>query len=128
MRAFFILFILLGFPVLEFTVTARVAQLIGWWLLPWLFVSAVVGVRLIGAAGPRVPARLLAALNSGYTPSFALLYSFRSVLAGLLLILPGVVSDFLALLLLLLPPPKEPHRPDDGVIEGEWKRVDDNNG
>ena len=129
MRGLLILFILLGFPVLEFVATARMAELIGWWLLPWLLASAALGWGLIREAGLLVPARLFAALSAGHTLNFAVLDSFRMVLAGFLLIFPGVLSDFLALILLLLPHPKAPRQPatakDDGVIEGDWKRVDE---
>ena len=128
MRGFFILSILLGFPALEIFATFRVAQIIGWWLLPWLIASAVVGGWLIREAGVMVPVKLFAALNAGHNLNLALLDSFRTVLAGLLLIFPGVASDFLALLLLLLPQPKmspQAASRDDGIIEGEWTRVNE---
>ena len=126
MRGFFILSILLGFPALEIFATFRAAQMIGWWLLPWLIASAVVGGWLIREAGVMVPVKLFAALNAGHNLNLALLDSFRTVFAGLLLIFPGVASDFLALLLLLLPQPKmspQAASRDDGIIEGEWTRV-----
>lgn len=128
MRGFFILSILLGFPALEIFATFRVAQIIGWWLLPWLIASAVVGGWLIREAGVMVPVKLFAALNAGHNLNLALLDSFRTVFAGLLLIFPGVASDFLALLLLLLPQPKmspQAASRDDGIIEGEWTRVNE---
>jgi len=128
MRGFFILSILLGFPALEIFATFRVAQIIGWWLLPWLIASAVVGGWLIREAGVMVPVKLFAALNAGHSLNLALLDSFRTVFAGLLLIFPGVVSDFLALLLLLLPQPKmspQATSRDDGIIEGECTRVNE---
>jgi len=128
MRGFFVLSILLGFPALEIFATFRVAQMIGWWLLPWLIASAVVGGWLIREAGVMVPVKLFAALNAGHSLNLALLDSFRTVFAGLLLIFPGVVSDFLALLLLLLPRPKIPPQAtskEDGIIEGEWTRVNE---
>ena len=45
----------------------------------------------------------------------------------LLLILPGVISDFLALLLLLLPHPRVtmPPAANDDVIDGEWTRINE---
>lgn len=129
MRGFLILLILLGFPALEIYVLAKLAGTLGWWLLLWLLSAAVLGGWLVREAGAMVPQRLFIALQSGHSPSLALLLSFRTVLAGLLLIFPGVVSDFLALFLLLLPQPKAPRQPaateEDGVIEGDWKRVDE---
>lgn len=127
MRGFLILFILLGFPALEIYVMVRLSDTIGWWLLPWLLSSAVLGGWLVREAGAMVPLKLFAALQSGHSPILALLFSFRTVLAGLLLIFPGVVSDFIALILLLLPGPKirAPAAANDEVIEGEWTRVNE---
>ncbi|MEW5943988.1 MAG: FxsA family protein [Pseudomonadota bacterium] len=130
MRTALILFILLGFPVLEIFTLVQLADLIGWWLLAWVVGSALAGGLLLREAGFAIPARLFAALQAGHSLNFALLDSFRTVLAALLLIFPGVVSDFLALILLLLPHPK-PSRPssqmpgNDGVIEGEWREAGD---
>lgn len=129
MRGLIILFILLGFPTLEIYVLIKLSDFIGWWMLLWLVASAALGSRLVQQAGAMVPQRLFAALQSGHSPGLALLFSFRTVLAGLLLIFPGVVSDVLALILLLLPGPKTP-RPtaaanDENVIEGDWERVDE---
>lgn len=126
MRAL-ILLILLGFPALEIYVLAKLAETVGWWLVPWLLSSAIVGGWLVRRAGAMVPLQLVAALQSGHSLSLSLLISFRTVLAGLLLIFPGVISDFLALILLLLPHPKAtmPPAANDDSIDGEWTRVDE---
>lgn len=129
MRGLLFLIILLGFPALEIYVLVKLSGFIGWWLLLLLLSGVALGSRLVQEAGATVPQRLFAALQSGHSLSLALLFSFRTVLAGLLLIFPGVISDFLALILLLLPPPKTPAPPvaanDENVIEGDWERVDD---
>ncbi|GAO36473.1 exlusion protein FxsA [Sulfuricella sp. T08] len=127
MRNFLILFILLGFPALEIYVLAKLAGTVGWWLLPWLLASAIVGGWLVRDAGTMLPLRLFGALQSGHSLSFSLLIGFRNVLAGLLLIFPGIISDFLALILLLLPHPKVtmPSAANDDVIDGEWTRVNE---
>jgi len=127
MRTLLILLILLGFPALEIYVLAKLAGTVGWWLLPWLLSSAIVGGWLVREAGAMVPLQLVAALQSGHSLSFSLLISFRTVLAGLLLIFPGVISDFLALILLLLPHPRAtmPPAANDDVIDGEWTRVNE---
>ena len=127
MRTLLILLILLGFPALEIYALAKLAGTVGWWLLPWLLSSAVVGGWLVREAGAMLPLRLIAALQSGHSLSFSLLIGFRTVLAGLLLIFPGIVSDFLALILLLLPHPKVtmPVAANDDVIDGEWTQVNE---
>lgn len=123
MRAFLILAILLGFPAVEIFSLIRLSELIGWWWLAWVLADVVVGWSLVRAGGVELPLRLFAALQSGHSLSLALLDGFRTVLAGLLLIFPGLFSDLLAVILLLLPRPR-PRAPsvDDGVIEGEWRR------
>jgi len=127
MRTLLILLILLGFPALEIYVLAKLAGTVGWWLLPWLLSSAIVGGWLVREAGAMLPLRLFASLQAGHSLSLSLLIGFRTVLAGILLIFPGVVSDFLALILLLLPHPKVtlPTAATDDVIDGEWKRVNE---
>ena len=127
MRTLIILLILLGFPALEIYVLTKLAGTVGWWLLPWLLSSAMVGGWLVRDAGAMLPLRLFGALQSGHSLSFSLLIGFRTVLAGVLLIFPGVISDFLALILLLLPHPKVtmPTAANDDVIDGEWTRVNE---
>ena len=74
-------------------------------------------------------ARLIQSLQEGGHPLLALLGSARKMIAGLLFILPGVLSALAALLLLLVPlrmPSREPPRrpAESNVIEGQWRRED----
>ncbi len=128
MRAIAILFILLGFPALEIYTLIWAWQFVGWWLVPWLVFTTVVGWTLIQEERLAVFGRILGALHSGQSPFSALLESSRMLIAGLLLMFPGLLSDALAVLLLLVRRrgvgtgggmPPEP-----GVIEGEWHEVD----
>jgi UPF0716 protein FxsA len=119
--------ILLGFPLLEAVVLVRLTQVFGWWMLAWLVFSACAGIALIKEARFALVARLAAGVAQGRFSITALTDSARTVLAGLFLIFPGVISDLIALMLLLLPssravnevtrPP--PQRP---FIEGEFRR------
>jgi UPF0716 protein FxsA len=121
--------ILLGFPLLEAMVLVRLAETLGWWVLAWTVLSAVAGMALIKEARFALVARLAAGFAHGQFSIAALTDSARTVLAGLLLIFPGVVSDLIALTLLLLPRPRnvvertsrrEPH---GTFIEGEFRRT-----
>lgn len=124
MRALVLLIILLAFPVLEFYVLWQLSGILGGWLLVWLGVSAVAGWMLLRQVPQTFAAALLHATLQGGSPLRALLSGGATLLAGLLLIFPGVISDVLALILLALtfrrPPPRMP--PSDGVIEGEFRR------
>ena len=96
-----ILLILLAFPVVEVVLLFDLAARYGWWLLLYLAVSATFGAMLIMEERMVVFARLIQALQEGGHPLLALLGSARKMIAGLLFILPGVLSDIAALLLLL---------------------------
>ncbi|MEN6584903.1 MAG: FxsA family protein [Sulfuricella sp.] len=129
MRVLLVLFILLGFPALEIFVLVQLAGVIVWWLLLWLVVSAFVGWTLIQEEKLAVFGRLFSSLQSGQPLGYAMLDSLRTLLAGVLLIFPGVVSDVIALVLLLLPRPKvvpgsSPVQ-EETIIEGEWQREED---
>lgn len=125
---FVFLLILLGFPALEIYTLFRVADAIGWWLLLWLVFSMVAGWTLIQEERLAVFGRLMIALQSGQSPFAALWDSGRTMMAGVLFIFPGVISDAIALILLLLPSQskraKKADIPDDGIIEGEWREVE----
>ena len=132
-----ILVILLGFPLLEGAVLYELAAGPtghGGWVLAWLVFAAIAGVVLIKQARFSLVTRLAAALSQGQFSLAAIIDSFRTVLAGLLLIFPGVISDVMALFLLLLPLREPAHQRapratpngtrirSDGVIEGEFRR------
>jgi UPF0716 protein FxsA len=120
--------ILLGFPVLEAVVLVRLANTLGWWVLVWMVLAACAGVALIKEARFAMVARLAAGLAHGEFSIVALTDSARTVIAGLLLIYPGVVSDLIAITLLLLPRSETVHRAvrrretRRPAIEGEFRR------
>jgi UPF0716 protein FxsA len=122
------LFVVLGFPALEIYTLFKVADLIGWWLLAWLVCSALIGWMLIREESLAVFGRLAVATQNSQSPITALWDSGRTMLAGVLLIIPGVLSDVLALILLLLPSksgrPVARDSSDDNIIEGEVRVVE----
>ena len=75
----------------------------GGWVLAWLVFAAMAGVVLIKQARFSLISRLTSALSQGQFSLAAFIDSFRIVLAGLLLIFPGVISDVMAMVLLLIP-------------------------
>lgn len=126
MRLPILLLILLAFPVLELVLLFKLGAQFGWWLAAYLLAAAILGWLLIQDEKMVVFGRMVQTMQQGQHPLRALLASARKVIAGLLLIFPGVASDVLALLLLLIPLPasRRPPPSDDGVIEGEWRRED----
>ena len=121
--------ILLGFPLLEAVVLVRLSETLGWWILAWVVLAACAGMALIKEARFAMLARLASGLAQGSFSIVALTDSARTVLAGLLLIFPGVVSDLIAITLLLLPGPRlvadSSSRREGGgtLIEGEFRRT-----
>jgi UPF0716 protein FxsA len=103
---FLLIGILLGFPLLEILVLVRLGEALGWWILAWVVLAACAGAALIKEARFALVARLAAGFAEGRFSIAALTESARTVIAGLFLIYPGVVSDLIALTLLLLPGPK----------------------
>lgn len=103
MRFGWIVLLLLSFPVLEAIGIFWVADAIGGWVLLWLLIAAVAGVLLIRLERVAWGARLLFAVQSGQSPLLSLFASGRILLAGSLLVFPGLISDVIALVLLLMP-------------------------
>jgi len=124
---FLLIGILLGFPLLEAVVLVRLANTMGWWVLAWMILAACAGMALIKEARFAMLARLAAGFAHGEFNILALTDSARTVIAGLLLIYPGVVSDLIAITLLLLPRSdavQQTTRPraSGAVMDGEFRR------
>jgi UPF0716 protein FxsA len=121
--------ILLGFPLLEAVLLVRLTQSLGWWMLAWVVLAACAGVALIKEARFALVARLAAGVAQGRFSISALTDSARTVLAGLFLIFPGVISDVIALMLLLLPSSRALNEvtrqpaADRAFIEGDFRRT-----
>lgn len=94
--------VLLVFPFVELAVLIQIADWIG--LLPTvllLIASMLLGAALLRATGLAAAWRMRQVLASGAPPQAALLDSLCWILVSLLLLLPGFVSDGLALALCL---------------------------
>lgn len=128
-----LLAILIGFPILEGFVLYRLSvgpAGHGGWVVAWLAFSAIAGVVLIKQARFSLLSRLAGALSQGQFSLAAFIDSFRTVLASLLLIFPGLISDVMALTLLLLPMREpllqkiepRPRGEKGDVIDGEFRR------
>ncbi|TXF10814.1 FxsA family protein [Pelomicrobium methylotrophicum] len=125
MRLILLLLALVAFPLLEIWGLVQLGRVMGLWLLALLAASAFLGWALIRGERRLFAARLERAHAGGDMLLSALLDSGRQFLAGALLLFPGVVSDVLALIVLVLPwKSLRSERRDEGVIEGEYRRLD----
>ena len=125
---FVVFAILVGFPVLDLYVSLRFAHWSGVPLWAWLTASTLAGFSLLRAERDAFRARTVAALH-GEQPLFrGLVDSGRKVLAGLLFIMPGIVSDAFALALLLLPINTNERYARQGArggaVDGSFRRLD----
>lgn len=129
MRLMF-LTIVLAFPVLDLLATARFARWTGVPIWFWLLSSAVAGLWLMRNERLEFRARTVAAMHGEYSLLRGLVDSGRKVLAGLLFIMPGVMSDLLGVILLLLPinqrggfgPQPATASGRSKTLDGEWRR------
>lgn len=135
MRLLLGLIILLAFPVLEIWLLVELGDQYGWWVLAYLLIVAILGWRLILDERQMLAGRVMQTLSLGGTPARAMFMSMKNLVAGVLLIIPGVITDVLAAVLLLLSAAEpraqrdssgfQPNRAaNDDVIEGEFRRED----
>lgn len=125
--------IAIAFPVLEIVSIYQAWQWLGWWTLAWLLAAVGLGVLLVLDAQGGWPLEIGFAVLSGQSPMLALKGIGLRLAAAVLFIFPGLFSDAVASLLLLyswfMPEPsRQQPSQDGGVIEGEFRRVDEGHG
>ena len=100
--AFVLLFV--AFPLIEIAVLIKVGQAIGFWPTMLLLIAAAfLGAFVIREQGLSVVGRAVSAMREGRVPLAPMLDSYVVIMAGLLLIIPGLISDVIGLLLLIPP-------------------------
>lgn len=99
----FVLF-LIGMPVLEVLVFIEVGLAIGWlWAVVLLVGTSVLGVQLLRIQGRAAIERVSLAVAERRAPGTPALDGALGFLGGLLLVVPGFISDVLGALLVLTP-------------------------
>ncbi len=142
---FLIMLILLAFPFAEIFLLIQLGNEYGWWLLLYLVVIGYLGLQLIRGEKLLISAKMMQSLSSGGNPIKTMLGSARNMVAGVLLIIPGIITDIIAVILLLIPISKPSpgssfennttnnqyqqstytKAANDDVIEGEYTKIDD---
>ena len=134
---FLTLGIVMLFPLLDLVVTARFARWSGVPMWMWLMGSAIAGLCVLTHERVQFRTRTLAAFRGDQSLMRGLLDSGRRVLAGMLLIVPGVITDVIAIVLLMLPinqrgalspqpvaAGRGPYRRDRRTLDGDFRRLD----
>jgi len=135
---FLIFAILLAFPFLEIAILIELSQRYGWWVLAYLLMIGYLGLQLIRSEKDLIAARMFQQMGAGGNPVSAMFSTARNMLAGVLLLIPGVMSDVIAVILLLIPAnnpglgqtgqkSSAQYRAsaNDEVIEGEFTEVEE---
>jgi UPF0716 protein FxsA len=123
---------LLAFPIAEIWILINLFHQYGWWVLLYLVAMVLLGLQLIRDEKLLFSGRMMQSLNQGGNPMKAMFGSARNIIAGILLIIPGVITDLIAVVLLLIPVNKseissstfKQQAANDDVIEGEFHRED----
>ena len=100
---FVLLAIVLAFPAIDLLATVRFARWTGIPVWMWLAMSTTAGFVLLHNERVAFRANTVASMHGQQLTLRGLFDSGRKVLAGVLFILPGVLSDLMALVLLALP-------------------------
>jgi UPF0716 protein FxsA len=134
-----LLLAIVGLPLAELAVFIAVAATIGFaWALMLVLATSLAGALVLRLAGGSHIARIRGALNQG---SFTMLQAdgagAATLLAGILLLIPGFITDLAGVLLLIGPVRRwlaaafggtAPPARNDGVLDlppEQWRRVPD---
>jgi UPF0716 protein FxsA len=125
---FVLLAIVLAFPILDLYATVRVARWTGVPIWIWLALPMAAGFLLLRNERVNFRTNLTGAMHGEQSLLRGLVDSGRKVAAGVLFLLPGIVSDLIALVLLALPinlGPREAHAVTGSrTIDGSWRRAE----
>ena len=129
--------LVVSFPLVDLFVTARFARWTGVPMWMWLTASAIAGLWVLTSERLQFRTRTLAAFRGDYSLMRGVLDSGRRVLAGMLLVVPGVLTDVIALVLLLLPinqrgefgpqpvaAGRAAYRRERSTLDGDYHRLD----
>lgn len=99
-----ILALLIGLPILELTIMVDVASEIGALNAVLLTIgTAILGLYIARLQGFAVMRKMQSTMNQGGTPVEGLVHGFFLFLAGIMLFLPGFITDSIGVLLLIPP-------------------------
>ena len=101
----YLLLAVLALPVLELVVFVTIAQAIGFlWAMMLIAATSMAGALVLRHAGGNHIARIRVAMgNGGFSALQADSVGTLTLLAGILLLIPGFITDVLGVLLLLAP-------------------------
>ena len=132
MRRIIIIFLIL-LPGLELAGIIYFFSLYGWWFFLYLVSLGILGWQLIKEEKANALSKLAGLVSKGDTPGEAIMGVAKNLLAGVLFLFPGVITDIFGLLILLQGGKVSTTREDQtfrssekapDIIEGEFHRED----
>ncbi|MBV1774125.1 FxsA family protein [Burkholderiaceae bacterium DAT-1] len=117
---------LLAYPFAEIAASIWLFHLIGFWLFAWFFLAGWIGVVMLRNWRLAAAWAVVGAARAGEMPFSRLLYALRSMIAAVLLVIPGPIGDCIALLLLLPWPVQSKTvqaQAASDIIEGEFTEI-----
>jgi UPF0716 protein FxsA len=98
----FLLFIVL--PLVEILILVKIGMVTSFWVpIAIVIVTGVVGTALARREGWKVLQRMREDVRTGQMPADSLIDGFLVLLAGILFVLPGVLTDVVGIILLFPP-------------------------
>lgn len=96
--------IFVAIPLLEIALLIKIGQAIGFWGTILLVIgTAALGTWLVHTQGMETLRRVLATMDAGKPPVAPVLDGFLLLIAGFLLVMPGLITDTLGFILLIPP-------------------------
>jgi UPF0716 protein FxsA len=104
---FYLFMLLIALPLTEILILIKIGQATALWVpIAIVLVTGVVGSALARAQGLKVVNRIREEMQAGHMPANAVIDAFLVLLAGILFVLPGVLTDIVGIAL-LFPPSRE---------------------
>ena len=127
---------LLSLPFLEIYGLIKLGGLYGWGVFFYIVIMAILGWQLIQDEKTLVFARIITMMTQGGNVFSVILGSAKNLLAGILFLFPGVITDLIGFILLMIPIQDTINKntssfsggqkkDNDNVIEGEYRREED---
>ena len=92
----------LFYPALELYLLVKVGAAVGAFnMVLWVFASALLGIWAMQTQGQSIMNRVMSEVSQGRAPQEAMLNGMLLFIAGVLLILPGLISDAIGIMLII---------------------------
>ena len=94
-----LLVVFIGLPILEISLMIHVGQILGTWnTVALIILSAVIGASLVRSQGVAKLILVREKMAKGELPGLEIVESMMLAIAGVFLVLPGFITDFIGIL------------------------------